>query len=223
MSDETTLTRRELEILSLLAEGLSNDEIAVRLVISPNTVKVHLRNIFEKMGVQSRTEATMEAVRRGWIAVPGRKLAETPVGPTPSQLPSWPPPTPAWQTWQSWLLIAVALLLLMLVLWPARPPVATSPAPASGFTTDLTTLRIGVAPRQETPRMDHAGAALDPAVGRLPPSLMAAFTSSVANPTWATSMTMRSTTPLAMSGNGCLRDRWPRGGRLQRPWTSSSM
>lgn len=152
MSDETPLTRRELEILSLLAEGLSNDEIAVRLVISPNTVKVHLRNMFEKMGVQSRTEATMEAVRRGWIAVPGRKLAETPVGPTPSQLPSWPPPTPAWQAWQSWLLIAVALLLLMLVLWPARPPVATSPAPASGFTTDLTTLRIGVAPRQETPR-----------------------------------------------------------------------
>lgn len=153
MSNETTLTRRELEILSLLAEGLSNDEIAARLVISPNTVKVHLRNIFEKMGVQSRTEATMEAVRRGWIAVPGRKPAETPAAPTPSPLPAWPPPAPSWQTWQSWLLIGVAVLLTVVVVWPLRMPATTAPAPVSGgFTTDLTTLRIGVAPRQDIPR-----------------------------------------------------------------------
>ncbi len=151
MSDEPTLTRRELEILSLLAEGLSNDEIAARLVISPNTVKVHLRNIFDKMGVQSRTEATMEALRRGWIAVPGRPQA-APAEPLPAPLPSWPSPAPSWQSWQGWFLLATALLLAVLAFWPAPRPVIPSPAPTADFTTDLTTLRIGITPRQETPR-----------------------------------------------------------------------
>jgi DNA-binding CsgD family transcriptional regulator len=64
------LSERELEILRLVASGLSNKEIAAQLVLSPNTVKVHLRNIFGKIGVQSRTEATMVAVRQGWVSVP---------------------------------------------------------------------------------------------------------------------------------------------------------
>jgi LuxR family maltose regulon positive regulatory protein len=51
------LTGRELEVLQLLAEGLSNREIAGRLVVAPSTVKQHLKNIYAKLDVHSRTQA----------------------------------------------------------------------------------------------------------------------------------------------------------------------
>lgn len=52
-----TLTRRELEVLSLLAAGQSNKQIAETQSVSPNTVKFHVRNLFEKLGVHSRSQA----------------------------------------------------------------------------------------------------------------------------------------------------------------------
>lgn len=63
------LSEREREILRLVSGGLSNQQIANQLGISVNTVKVHLRNVFAKIGVASRAEAAMFAVRNGIVAV----------------------------------------------------------------------------------------------------------------------------------------------------------
>src|SRR5438477_4764603 len=68
------LSEREHEILRLVATGASNKQIAQQLVISPNTVKVHLRNIFGKIGVATRTEATLYAIRQGLVQVAPDKL-----------------------------------------------------------------------------------------------------------------------------------------------------
>src|ERR1700745_407610 len=62
-----TLSKREIEVLQLMAKGRSNKEIASTLFISEGTVKSHGKAIFAKMNVVSRTEAVTEATRRGLI------------------------------------------------------------------------------------------------------------------------------------------------------------
>jgi predicted ATPase/DNA-binding CsgD family transcriptional regulator len=66
------LTNRELEVLELLAEGLSNAQIAEKLFIAPRTVNVHLTSIYSKLDVNSRTAAARIAIERGLIRL-GRK------------------------------------------------------------------------------------------------------------------------------------------------------
>jgi len=61
---EKKLSRRESEILSLLARGLTGEEIAKRLVLSPETVRTHIRNAMEKLDARTRTEAVVKALDR---------------------------------------------------------------------------------------------------------------------------------------------------------------
>jgi DNA-binding NarL/FixJ family response regulator len=62
-----SLTRREIEVLDLISEGLRNKDIAVMLGISNETVQVHVKNIFAKLDVEDRTAAVHVALRRGII------------------------------------------------------------------------------------------------------------------------------------------------------------
>ncbi len=108
--NEAELSQRELEILTLVAQGKSNKEIAVQLFISINTVKVHMRNIFEKIGVSSRTEATLYAIEQGVIRSPGPD-------PEPKiQTILIPPPEPTrWQKlWKKFWWSTIPLVLIII-------------------------------------------------------------------------------------------------------------
>lgn len=137
MSEDSpsVLSEREMEILRLVAQGLSNKEIALELFISANTVKVHLRNVFSKLEVSSRTEATMVAIRRGWVAVdretPGGETAAGPTVaeafavPTTLQSESVAPIAP----WQRVFLLAVLAAVAAVLVWTWPLPASTKKLP----------------------------------------------------------------------------------------------
>jgi DNA-binding CsgD family transcriptional regulator len=105
-SEPESLTERELEVLQLVATGASNRQVAQELFISVNTVKVHLRNIFTKLEVQSRTEATLYAIKEGWIE--GVQLPE-------EEEVEEQPPRPR-LTWQLGIaIVAVSLLVIAVI------------------------------------------------------------------------------------------------------------
>ncbi|MEZ4510819.1 MAG: LuxR C-terminal-related transcriptional regulator [Chloroflexota bacterium] len=136
------LSEREIEVLECVAEGASNKEIASRLSISQNTVKVHLRNISTKLGASSRTEAVTLGIQQGVVTVPGMVVAEPVVAetavilPTPNSqfqpvAPSIPPevvPPPRRFDWR----YGVGVLLLLIVavavgLWLFNPTATETP------------------------------------------------------------------------------------------------
>jgi DNA-binding NarL/FixJ family response regulator len=67
--DPEVLTERETEVLELLAAGKSNKEIAAELVIAEKTARTHVSNILSKLGVASRTQAALHAVRTGLVSL----------------------------------------------------------------------------------------------------------------------------------------------------------
>jgi DNA-binding CsgD family transcriptional regulator/N-acetylneuraminic acid mutarotase len=137
---ENPLSEREMDVAQLLATGASNSEIARELTISPGTVKVHIRNIFDKLQASSRTEASMVLVQRGWLTVPGVALASA----APAELPTPVPPLgdmPARPApWQIvWMLGALGLVFI--ALW--TPTLLAQPQTRSDLLTDAGSVALG--------------------------------------------------------------------------------
>jgi DNA-binding CsgD family transcriptional regulator/N-acetylneuraminic acid mutarotase len=104
MGNNHELSERERDIVKLVATGVSNKEIAQKLNITTNTVKVHLKNIFAKIGVLSRTEATLYAIEYGIVDAPGNRGIQT------------EPDTANWRTFFSkrqWFIIPTLTLFLL--------------------------------------------------------------------------------------------------------------
>ncbi len=113
---DNPLSERERDVAQWLAIGATNTEIARELTISPHTVKVHVRNIFEKLNVNSRTEASMVLIQHGWITIPG--LA--PIGEAQNPPPSDPEPLADLESepvlWQR-IYLAAAIVILIGIVW----------------------------------------------------------------------------------------------------------
>jgi DNA-binding CsgD family transcriptional regulator len=83
--EEPLLTKRELEVLTRVADGRSNKQIAIDLVISPQTVKNHISHILTKLDAPDRTSAALLAISHGWIQSRPRPPSRHGIVPSPSE------------------------------------------------------------------------------------------------------------------------------------------
>ena len=90
-SEKPLLSDREMEIVQLVAQGFHNKEIGKKLFISEQTVKNHLRNIFDKLGVSDRLELMLYAIHHHLIDKPDGTLALTPFSPRAHKRPKQNP------------------------------------------------------------------------------------------------------------------------------------
>lgn len=131
--DNPNLSEREIEILKLLGQGKSNKDIAQELFISINTVKVHVNNVFKKLGVSSRTEATLYAIEHELIDNPRPDaepvhiyvpISDPDAAPTPVQ------PSLLSKYWWLFLLLGV-LLVVGLSFFFSNSPLFAEPTPTA--------------------------------------------------------------------------------------------
>lgn len=159
MVEETPgqLSAREQEILQLVATGATNQQIALQLIISINTVKTHLRNIFAKLDVESRTEATLYAIQAGIIKVGSHGVGEAttaaqPQEPLGPERIVWPLRPGQWVA-----LSCFVLFVLAVAVWPstrAQPAGARSrlvDAPLDTARVSATTVPSRWQPRAQMP------------------------------------------------------------------------
>lgn len=121
------LSKREKEVLECVADGASNKEIASRLSISQNTVKVHLRNISTKLGASSRTEAVTLGMQKGMLQMPNLP----PVEPATLPLAAMPEAAPAQPVVES-------------VVLPVEKTAVSPPVPAAPVSNRAMPLIIGL-------------------------------------------------------------------------------
>ena len=123
-NNKPVLSKREVEVLQEVAKGYSNQEIARELVISINTVRVHLRNIFGKLEVQSRTEATMWGIKEGVLAPPQSTAeAEAEAGDEEEIMPLPTLGVPRLTRWQRVYLVTATIVALMVFATPLIKPI----------------------------------------------------------------------------------------------------
>jgi len=173
LDEQSPLSEREIEIVQLVATGATNQQIARKLFISVNTVKVHLRNIYTKLEVSSRTEATMFAVRQGWVEVPRQEeQAESAVDEVvaPPALPLLPHPErwPHIPLAKRIALVAASLLTLLVLFLPQALQGRTNGSQADPIAgvyptapVELTTTRWRTRAQMPTPRTGLAVVAHD--------------------------------------------------------------
>lgn len=154
MADNTELTTRETEILALIAEGKSNKEIAAELVISINTVKVHVSNIFQKIEVSSRTEATLYAIENGIVSAPGQNLVTENIPEVKTDLledkPNW-----IKRSWKLLLVLFIAVFIFIQFAIPSLSLFRTNPTP-DPLTEAMKQNRMEILKPIPSPRVDFA-------------------------------------------------------------------